>query len=288
MVILGCILGMRLFLYGGMKYRFLQSECRIWKPIMCRAYAKVLVKRFHTYYWEALRKMVKRLSAVISVVLVLVLLSGCWAGQVNSGMTVTSDKGAGTKTISIDILKDHVKRPDGKGTVDDNSKYFPGGMKAVTDWGKKNVPAGFKVELKDSKDKWTYNITYTFKDIKDYNDKTKKLIGNEVWKTLSLKPAVLKVKAAKGGSNVTFTEDAAFLSASVNALMKKFYDEKTLYDAKGGKEQDPVTVDVIYNVNETKLKVGNSKEAKFVVGDKSNPLKIITQTGFIKAAAKKK
>jgi hypothetical protein len=199
----------------------------------------------------------KRNVGVLAIfAMVAVLLTGCWAGEVYSTLTITSEAGAGTKVVYIEVLKDHVQKPDNNGTVDDNSQYFPNGMQAVADWLKENVPAGFTVELKETEDMHVYSISYSFTDIADYNAKTKQLIGEERWNANGLQEATLSVADGK----VTFTEDAAVTMQSALAYIEQVYNQPDLYDSTKGGTAGALTLDQIYSMKNITVKVGGTEQ----------------------------
>lgn len=199
----------------------------------------------------------KRYVGLLSMLaMVAALLSGCWAGEVYSTLTITSEAGAGTKVVYVEVLKDHVQKPDNNGTVDDNSQYFPNGMQAVADWLKENVPDGFTVELKETEDMHVYSISYSFADIADYNAKTKRLIGEERWNANGLQEAALSVADGK----VTFTEDAAVTMQSALAYIEQVYDQPDLYDSTKGGTAEALSVDQIYAMKNITVKVGGTEQ----------------------------
>ncbi|MFC5530526.1 hypothetical protein [Cohnella yongneupensis] len=223
----------------------------------------------------------KKLSTVLAIVLLAFALTGCWGGEVKSSMTITSAAGAGSKTLTIVVLKDTATKPDNNGTVDDNSTFFPNGMGAVTTFLKKSVPSGFKVAFKEEKNDYVYTITYAFKDIKDYNAKTKQLIGSKVWKDNKLKDATLTSVTTKGGKKVTFKEDASIVSTSVLELIKKVYANPDVYDPTHG-GHDAVKIESVYTLKGISIKVGDSAVKSFDMTNKDKPVTTITQVGFMK------
>ncbi|RAP74070.1 hypothetical protein [Paenibacillus montanisoli] len=227
----------------------------------------------------------KKIVTVVVSLLLVMALSGCWAGDVNSGLTITSAAGAGYKTLRIEILKDHVEKPDKNGKVDDNSDYFPNGMNAVTKFLKKSVPAGFKIGFREEKNKYVYSVTYSFKDIKDYNAKTKQLIGSKVWAEKKLKDATITSVAAAGGKKVTFKEDASLTATSVLEVIKKVYLNPDVFDPTHG-GHEVITIDQVYALKGISAKVGNSAVKTFDMTVKGKPVTTIQQTGFIKTASK--
>ena len=112
--------------------------------------------------------MKKILILITTLLMFTMVLTGCWKGTVKSDMGITKN-GQGQKTITVEILKDHMPKPDGKGNVDDNSKFFKGGFEALQKWLKSNAPAGYEVKVTDEKDKYIYTINYSFTTLNEYN-----------------------------------------------------------------------------------------------------------------------
>ena len=204
----------------------------------------------------------KKISVVLVLTFVLLTFSGCWAGETTGSMAINSEKGKGSKTITFTILKDHVKKPDNNGNVDDNSKYFPQGMGAVTTWLKSNVPADHKVEFSDKADSYVYSITYTFNDIAEYNAKTKALVGNASWSALKLTDATIAAVEKDGSYDVTFTENPKVLEGSIRWAIDGIFKNKQIFDPRAGiPSADPVTADIIFTINKLSVKVGSKTTA---------------------------
>lgn len=206
----------------------------------------------------------KKVSVVLILMFVLLTFSGCWAGETTGNMTIKSEKGMGSKTVTFTILKDTSNKPDGSGKVADNSKYFPQGISAVTTWLQSNVPSGYKVDFSEKADRYVYSITYTFNDIADYNAKTKALIGSANWSKYKLSDATLAATEKNGTYDVTFTESADTLKASVMWAIDGLYDNKQVFDITAGGTNKPedMTKEYIYTINKLDVKVG-SKTTSF-------------------------
>ena len=224
----------------------------------------------------------KKISIVAMLMFVLLTFAGCWNGEAKSNTTITSEKGKGTKSITFTILKDHVKKPDGNGNVDDNSKYFPKGIGAVTTWVKSNVPAGFDITFAEKADYYLYTLTYSFNDIADYNAKTKTLAGSNFAK-YGLTDATLTSTEKSDSYDVTFKESGKTTEASIKWAMDGIYKNSQIFDPRAGKpDADPVTVETIFKVMSETVKVGGKSTT--VALDK-NPNVTVTASGSISKAA---
>lgn len=198
--------------------------------------------------------------------LLMLALAGCWAGEVKSEITITSAEGAGTRTITVDVLKDHVAKPDGNGNVDDNSAYFPNGVAAVEQWLKATLPDGFQVELRDEADKHVFAVTYSFANLADYNAKTKLLIGEDRWNEEGLQDAVLQTKAVDGGHEVTLIEDRAVLKGILLSYLTPIYLDGELFDPTHG-GHDVVKLDEVYTLNGLAIQIGEQRESFDLTGE---------------------
>ncbi|MCM0647303.1 LPXTG cell wall anchor domain-containing protein [Clostridium swellfunianum] len=224
----------------------------------------------------------KKFSFVAILMLVLLTFAGCWNGEAKSNASITSEKGKGSKTISFTILKDHVKKPDGNGTVEDNSKYFPKGIGAVTTWLKSNVPAGFDITFAEKADYYLYTLSYSFNDIADYNAKTKALAGAN-WAKYALQDATLTASEKDGGYEVTFKESGKTTEASIKWALDGIFKNSQIFDPRAGKpDAEPVTEDTIFKVMSETVKVG--EKATTVQLDKNSNV-TVTATGTVSKTA---
>lgn len=227
----------------------------------------------------------KKIFALIATLLmVTMLLTGCWKGTVKSDMGITKN-GEGQKTITVEILKDHMPKPDGKGNVDDNSQFFKGGFEALNKWVKANAPAGYDVNVTDDKDKYIYTISYSFKTIDEYNEKTKKLIGDAKYKELSLSPATLTEEEAKNsegkkGSKLTFKESKDVLYASVAWAIEGVFNNKELFDPDPHKT-GAIGLTDIYEIKSIKVKVGDTEKEFDLTKDENSSLTDVELSGFV-------
>lgn len=173
----------------------------------------------------------KKLSFALVIAMVAVLLTGCFQGVVTSEMTITSIEGAGTKTIKCDIYKDEADKPDGTGKVADNfsgdNPYFLKPIDDVVAFLNSKAPEGVAVTMEEKADKYVLSFTYSFKDLADYNAKTKALIGEERWAASDMSEAAIEVVDAEGGKKVTFTEDIEVLKNSVRWAAEALISDTT-------------------------------------------------------------
>jgi LPXTG-motif cell wall-anchored protein len=202
----------------------------------------------------------KKIGLVIMAVLLVWLLSGCYAAQVTSELNITSPTGAGTKTIAAEVLKDEADHPTDAGQkVTDNSKFFPNGVEPVVQWLKDNVPEGFTVDLIDKSDRWIFTISYSFTDINDYNAKSKLLMGADRWEKEEVADTVLTAEAVDGGHNVSIKEDARMLELTFLKYFEQIYNNPDLFDPKkGDPNSDPTTLNDTFNVVNIRVDIGSN------------------------------
>ena len=143
--------------------------------------------------------MKKKLFLVVTILGLFFLLTGCVGAQTGSSMVITSLEGAGTKTITVTIEKDRASEQDvdangnpkyyEDGTpsmkVYNNGTYFPKGYQAVVDFIQAKIPeeVGMTITLDEtSNTQQAYiRLEYSFTSFADYTQKTKLLVGEDVW-----------------------------------------------------------------------------------------------------------
>ncbi|MCM0647309.1 hypothetical protein NBE98_02835 [Clostridium swellfunianum] len=233
----------------------------------------------------------KKLSRLIVLIFVVsMLLTGCWKGDISSD-TAMNRGGEGTKTITMELLKDNQPKPDGKGNVEDNSQFFKGGFPALAAWLQKNVPEGFKVDVKEEATKYVYSITYSFKDINEYNEKTKKLIGNAKYEELGLKPSTLNEEEAKDSNGkkaykLTFTESKDVLYASSAWAVEGIFNDTNLFDPDPHKT-GAIGMTDIYQLKSIKLKIGDTTKDFDLTKEENASLTEVSLAGFAAKPADK-
>lgn len=172
----------------------------------------------------------RRYGLILVMIALVGGLTGCWNGEVITKTTITSVEGAGSRTISVEIYKTGVDKPDGSGKVEDNDKFFPNGVSAVKDWLAAHVPSYVSVSMDDDANKHTINLTYSFENFDQFKSKSLALTG------LSEFPVepFIKSYGAPGGFNVTLTEDTSLVQAIVENYFGQIYDDPTLFDPMYG------------------------------------------------------
>lgn len=227
----------------------------------------------------------KKLSRLFILVFAIsILLTGCWKGDISSDTTMNKG-GEGTKTLTMELLKDDQPKPDGKGNVDDNSQFFKGGFPALATWLQTHVPEGYKVDVKEEATKYVYSITYSFKDINEYNEKTKKLIGDAKYEELGLKPSTLTEEEAKdsNGKNaykLTFTENKDVLYASAAWAVEGIFNDTNLFDPDPHKT-GAIGMTDIYQLKSIKLKIGDAVKEFDLTKDENASLTEVALSGFV-------
>lgn len=230
----------------------------------------------------------KKLRNILFVAFALIVLSGCWNAQISSQTNITNPKGAGNKTISVSILKDGQKKPDGTGDVG-NEAYLVKGWEGIDEWLKENTPDGFEVKKEETDTSYIYSITYEFKDIKEYNQKTKQLIGEETYNSYGFLPTTLDVEKTKNdkgvkGYNVTFTEDIRILYASVAWAFEGIFYNEELFNKDPFASGSEVEISDIYEMTSISIKIGD-EETKFdLTAEENITLTEVTVTGFIEGS----
>lgn len=225
----------------------------------------------------------KKISYLLILALSVIVLAGCWNAQIKSQTVITSIEGAGSKTITVEILKDGQTAPDGSTVA--NEPYLVKGWEGVDEWLEQNTPEGFTVEKKETETSYIYSITYDFKDIDDYNAKTKRLIGETRYEDYGFLPATLiaeKTNNDQGvkGYQLTFTEDVRILYASVGwAFEGIFYnDELFNRDPYGTGE---IEISDIYELTAVTIKIGDEETTFDLTAEEHITLTEVVATGFI-------
>jgi hypothetical protein len=226
----------------------------------------------------------KKFSSLVMTLVTVLLLAGCWNSEISSDMSITSTEGAGSKTVYLTILKDGQPKPDDETQVVENLPYLPAGYEGLKTYAAENAPEGFEVKVNETDTNLVFSITYSFDSIKEYNDLTKKLIGEDTYDAYGLLPATLETKDAEKdgvkGFDVTFTEDVNVLYASVAWAIEEIFNDPTLFNP------DPfgtgaIEVADIYQLTSVKLTVGDTTTDIDLTSDDNVTLTEVSATGFI-------
>ncbi len=203
----------------------------------------------------------KKISVVLALALLLIAASSCDAGRVRSTMQITSVSGAGTKTITCDVLKDETDIPEYPGSpVTNNMVYFPQGMEAARALLQANAPEGFTIALSEEADKYVFTITYDFSSIADYNAKTKLLIGSSRWSENGLSDATFTTETTQSGTTAVFTENPQVLTLSVAWAGNVLINDTTGVYNKDAVDGVAVTAETIFQTFQTDITVGDTTE----------------------------
>ncbi|MDD3122605.1 MAG: hypothetical protein PHC62_03695 [Candidatus Izemoplasmatales bacterium] len=204
--------------------------------------------------------MQKKLIFLVVMILSVFVLTGCWAGEVGVTTTFNDSKGAGTRTIILDVMDDTLSdtpiiNPDdpdqteGKGAVI-NNKHIEGGLPAIQTWLQENAPSFITVEemTVDGYHRY-FTLSYTFTDFDDFLAKYAELVNlspNLSWDDFD---ATEKPTWTCEGSTCTFAESKAIVDASLDwAIDGVWNDIYVADDLAGYVTKDSITVLANYKV----------------------------------------
>ncbi len=128
----------------------------------------------------------KKVLGLLMLVVVGLVLTACWPGEVSVETTFNA-KGGGTRVITLDVMDDLLstdpiinpddpKEEEGKGPVL-NDKHIDGGVKEIGVWLKANAPDFITVTEKTEGYHRYFILTYDFKDFDDFLAKYKTLVN---------------------------------------------------------------------------------------------------------------
>jgi predicted small secreted protein len=156
------------------------------------------------------RKMKKAIAGIAIICLMLFVLTSCYSGIGKADMQITSVSGAGTRTFSMEILKDGAVNPDDSQPVAEmftQNGYFPQGINAVVTLLNAKKPAGVPtIAMEEKSDRYILSYTISFSSIDDFNTKVKAIAG-QYWDANSTEPATLTSSSVTGGTSLAYTED---------------------------------------------------------------------------------
>lgn len=221
-----------------------------------------------------------RIKGLLILTLALVfVLSGCWYGETTTKTIISQQDGGGTRTITVEVWKDNVEKPDKNGNVEDNSKYFPNGLAPVLTFLKDNVPSYASVTLTSDATRNFFNLTYAFNDFDQFKERTLELTG------LASLPAVptFSAEAADGGKKVTIKEDKSVVTAIVQNWFGQVYVDPDLFDPTHG-TGDPANALAVkdsFRINSYTTTVGDTTKSFDII---ATPDSDLTVSGFVSDA----
>ncbi len=172
----------------------------------------------------------KKYIFVLLAILLCIILYGCSSAHVQSEMNIYTKSGAGTRTIFVNIEKDHKLSHDDRRSGNTNSVFFPKGFEPVRDYIQSIVPDWCVIELEEKPDHWVYTLSYSFKDIDDYNKKTRQLIDDIIYEEEELEPATLTAVEKDGGWDLTFKEQTATTHSIVLGYVTELHFQDEIFD----------------------------------------------------------
>lgn len=232
--------------------------------------------------------MKKKILALLLVVSMIIILASCTAAHGMSSVTITSKEGAGTKTLVMSIPK-----CNDNGVPDEHQeKFFPKGHEPVREWLEETY--GYEVTFEEFDDRWDYTMTFSFKDIDDYNAKMKELMTETYWLDLAEEDiAELTVEEVDGGYNVTLKESVFANKAAIAGIMSKLREQEDIFDWMYGtgdpnnkpqpdSHEDFIKVDVTVGDTTKTLAVDHPTEKSLT---EEGAERFFEVTGFISADA---
>lgn len=169
----------------------------------------------------------KKLIMVFALVFSLLVLTGCWAGEIGVETNFDGRDGSGTRTFVLDVMDDTLSQtpignPDdpegteGKGAVI-NSTHIDGGVEAIQTWLVANAPTILTVEPMRTDGYHRYfTLTMEFEDFADFLAKYQTLVDLSPLMSWADFSAAEKPTWTCDGGNCTFTESKALLEASLD------------------------------------------------------------------------
>ncbi|NLD25811.1 MAG: hypothetical protein GX661_00450, partial [Acholeplasmataceae bacterium] len=183
----------------------------------------------------------KKFVAFFALVLLVLAMTGCWAGEISVSTEFEAD-GSGKRVIVLDVMDDTlstepITNPDdpdgteGKGAVL-NDKHITGGIPAIQTWLEENAPDFITVEPMKTEGYHRYfTLSYTFENFDDFLTKYKTLVNlspNMKWDDFD--ETELPTFTSEGfiKKKVTFKESNAIVNASLDWAIDGIYND--IYD----------------------------------------------------------
>ncbi len=183
--------------------------------------------------------MKKKVLLVVLMMITMLVLAACNEGMIYSDLKITDTDGAGTKTIKVKILHDDAicEAGENKGTLPVGNNFalhLPKGTDPIVEKLELEKPLDdltiVKTVDKDAKCDWI-TISYSFKDINEYNQKTKimaQAFGRQI------EDATIVVD----GNNLTFAEHKDNLKKSIDWALSSIYNDEELFVPGTGNSMD--------------------------------------------------
>jgi LPXTG-motif cell wall-anchored protein len=225
----------------------------------------------------------KKLALLSALLFALATLAGCWASEVNTNTAIGLD-GGGTRTVTIELLKDNAVKPDDpNSTVSDNESYFIGGFPALLSWVTANTPDGYTVTVTDDSDSYTFTMTYTFTNVADYNAKLTALVDGT---TATFTPATYTSTAATvngvEGQNGTYTENVDNAYASVAWAIEGIWNNSALFDPDPD-DNGAIEIQDLFTLRNMTVTVGEDTVTKDLDAQANTSLTEIEISSFVSA-----
>lgn len=178
-----------------------------------------------------------------AMILMVLALTGCWAGEIGVETVFEGRNGAGTRTFVLDVMDDTlsatpITNPDdpagteGKGAVI-NSTHIEGGVSAIQTWLEENAPDFITVQAMKTEGYHRYfTLSYSFTDFEDFLAKYEALV--ELSPTINWADfdETELPKWVCDGNECTFTESKAVLQAAfdwaIDGIWNDIYIEADL------------------------------------------------------------
>ncbi|MBE0700077.1 MAG: hypothetical protein IH571_00155 [Acholeplasmataceae bacterium] len=184
----------------------------------------------------------KRIFALVIMVVVALTLSACWPAEIGVETTFNAN-GSGTRTYIVEIMDDTLStdpiiNPDdpdedeGKGYVI-NDKHITGGLPAIQTWLDENAPTFITVHDMTTDGYMRYfSFSFNFDDFDDFLDKMEQLVNLSPTMTWDDFDADEKPTFTVTGGltkKAVFTESKNIVEASMDWAIDGIYND--IYDA---------------------------------------------------------
>ncbi len=207
--------------------------------------------------------MLKKLIILLLTLGVILTLTGCQEGIINSELEITDISGAGTRSFDVYIYKDGATNLEGD-EITLNGAHLPGGTTSVVEKLIEACPLDDAViEITESTDDYdVVTFSFEFDSIEDYNTKLQLLLEGYD-EDEEFQPASLIVN----GSNVTFIESNVNTVYAVLWAMDAVYNDPEVYDPSAGgfwpalyeDEEAVVPIFMFVTFNEFRIRIGESE-----------------------------
>ncbi|MBI9009922.1 MAG: hypothetical protein JEZ05_07815 [Tenericutes bacterium] len=186
--------------------------------------------------------MKKRILTIAVMAMLVLALTGCWAGEIGVTTVFNSD-GSGTRTIVLDVMDDtlstdpiiNLDDPDqeeGKGAIV-NDYHITGGLIAIQTWLEDNAPEFITVEdaTVDGYHRY-FTMTYSWDDFDDFLAKYEMLVDlspSMDWDDFTAEERPTLTIEGLYKKTLTFTETKIIVEASLDWAIDGIWN--SIYDA---------------------------------------------------------